>query len=168
VLVVVVSAALLGYLAIQWARYAHAASNQTKCVANLKLLGEACKMYQADWHDVLVPYGAPFTWDHQRGAIWPQLLEPYLRQISRRVSPNTMINVLCCPAVPAEEQCFCPAMHYGMNRECGGWMPGGKPVVVSLRKVAYPHATVMIAEATCVDQGGTLFAAKPSEFKPND
>ena len=55
-------------------RHARALSAQIECAENLKALGVACDMYQADFDDVLVPYGAPFTW----GKMWPDLLNRYV------------------------------------------------------------------------------------------
>ena len=140
-------------------------SEQWTCAANLKRLGEACAMYQTDWHDVLVPYGAPLAWK-PRG-MWPYLLDDCLRKMPDVAMKRS--RAFTCPAdLGAEEGGWPYHLSYGMNWNCGGWTPGEKPLVVPAKTVKFPSATIRIAEVMWEAQGGSLFAAKPSEFKPND
>ncbi|MCL6520561.1 MAG: DUF1559 domain-containing protein [Armatimonadetes bacterium] len=137
---------------------------QTTCANNLKQLGVAAEMYQSDWDDVLVPWGAPFDW---AGAHWPQLLDPYLKQIEGgRMTGTNLGKIYRCPSFEADEVASWSAERsYGMNVYCGGWYkPDGSDArVVPLSKVRYPAQTVRIAE-TCWPGGqkGTFFAATPN------
>ncbi len=127
-------------------------SRQQTCAENLKHLGEACAMYQSNWHDVLVPYGSPFAWT---GHKWNELLYPYVQKLPGFADqPMKRARVFMCPALPPEEECSF-SEGYGMNRECGGWMTGDKPVVVRLKSVKYPARTVRIADTRKRGSGGT-------------
>lgn len=150
-------------------RRAHDLSLKEQCVQNLKRLGEACEMYQADWHGVLVPYGAPFAWG-PAGSLWMELLEPYLRRMegpsSSGMNGVNIGKMFMCPSRPSE--CWCVRRTYGMNDRCGGWDPGKEPVVISLKKVRYPRATVRIAEVDWELCNGSLLAGVPSQYRAND
>jgi len=143
-------------------------ANQTTCANNLKQLGVAAEMYQSDWEDVLVPFGAPFAWP-PNGKMWPELLEPYLRQIggSGVMTGTNLGKIFKCPSAAEDELVQWSAERsYGMNAYCGGWMPATPPaqrVVVPLSKVRYPASTVRIAETSWpAMQYGTLFAPQAS------
>lgn len=142
-------------------RHARALSSQVACAENLKALGVASDMYQADFDDVLVPYGAPFSWT---GKMWPELLNRYIDP----PSGATTGKLFMCPAgiVPGETSPFM-GRNYGMNMKCGGWMSeGSTPVVIPLKSVRYPASTIRIAETQWPGGGGTYFAALPSEYDP--
>lgn len=144
-------------------------SEQQTCTENLKRLGVACEMYQADWDDILVPYGAPFQWAGAGGAFWPQLLDVYIRKIpgGRITTTGIMPPEYRCPS-QSDETGYAYERTYGINARCGGWMPGGSPTVVPLRMVRYPQATIRIAESMWHAQGGSFFAARPEEYQPGD
>ena len=165
-LIVLAAAAVLAPVVVYGWRHAGDLSKQRACVRNLQVLGQACKMYQEDWHDVLVPYGVPFAWP-PRGKMWTDLLHPYLKEILVRPGePDRTGKVFECPGYAEERVCY--ARDYGINRQCGGWMPDKKPIVVPLKSVEYPRSTIMIAETNWYSQGGSFWAAKPSEFTPGD
>ena len=168
-LIVVVALAAVIPVTAYALRRAHEVSMQQTCAQNLKTLGEACKMYQGDWQDVLVPYGAPFDWP-PKGGMWPDLLDPYLKKIEKGESNSRRRTgvLFKCPILVAEECCFSYHIDYGINEKCGGWLPDKKPVIVALKSVRYPESTIRIAETSWEGQGGTFFAANPSEFKPGD
>lgn len=137
---------------------------QTTCANNLKQLGVAAEMYQSDWDDVLVPYGAPFQWGQ---GMWPTLLNPYLKQIMGDTmdAEGKLGKVFKCPsAVEDEVASWSAERSYGMNPFCGGWMSDPKyAVVVPLSKVHYPAQTVRIAETWWGSaQKGTFFAPYPT------
>jgi len=140
-------------------------ANQTTCANNLKQLGIAAEMYQSDWDDVLVPWGAPFAYTPP--GHWPSLLDPYLRQISQTILTGSSLGkVYRCPSAAEDEVAAWSAERsYGMNIYCGGWYPGTRPedrVVVPLSKVRYPASTVRIAETSWPTAGtGTFFAPTP-------
>lgn len=166
-LAVIACAAVVIWVAAFAIQRAREVAEQQQCAENLKHLSEACQMYQADWHDVLVPYGAPFAWDSN--GMWPCLLAPYLKRLFGSADGSGPIGrVFVCPGFPPEERCFCGQGDYGINPQCGGWMPKGKPVVMPLKSVKYPTSTIRLAESRWHAQGGSLFAARPSDFKPND
>lgn len=156
---------VLGPILAVGLRQGREASAQIKCVENLKALGVACEMYQADWDDVLVPYGAPFAWPPQ-GAVWPMLLNKYVDPLN---AGTTLGKLFKCPATAMEEPTgFAYDRSYGINIKCGGWMPGGTPDVVPLKKVKYPGSTIRIAESSWQAQGGSYFAPQPVNYIPND
>ncbi len=163
-LMLLVAAAVVVPVSAYGIRHAKEVSKERTCAENLKHMGEACAMYQSDWHDVLVPYGSPFAWT---GHMWPELLGPYFVKLPKNTyklsRPGSFME---CPALPPEEQAW--GMDYGMNTECGGWMSGGKPVVVRPSNVKYPAKTIRIAETRWLETGMLLLAARPSEFKPGD
>lgn len=142
---------------------------QTTCANNLKQLGVASEMYQSAWGDVLVPYGAPFAWGNA-GNMWPELLEPYLRQIESSSGTMTGTNLgklYKCPAATEEEEAgWAYERSYGMNTYLGGWDPGGTPRVVAVSKAKYPSQTVRIAESDFKQVSGSLLAPFPSNFDP--
>ena len=165
-LIVFAAAAVLAAVAAYGLKYARYAPMQRSCVNNLKLMGEACKMYQHDWQDVLVPYGAPLAWP-PNGSAWPDLVDPYLKSmLSTDAAPARTGRIFKCQRA-VEESCF-SLRSYGMNEKCGGWLPDKKPVTVALKSVRHPESTIRIAEALWEAQGGSFFAAKPSEFVPGD
>ena len=135
---------------------------QTTCASNLKQLGVASEMYQSDWEDVLVPWGAPFAWTPP--GHWPMLLNPYLRQIAGTTLTGTNLGkIYRCPTFEEDEVALWSAERsYGMNTYCGGWMPGGTPIIVPMTKVRYPASTVRIAETSWpAAKTGTFFAPTP-------
>lgn len=144
---------------------------QTACANNLKQLGIASELYQTAWGDVLVPYGMPFAWT---GHMWPELLDPYLKQISGgRMTGNNLGKLFECGAARKEEEGNMGERSYGMNFECGGAMSqqainDQDPdllKVISISKVKYPSSTIRIGETRWTGQGGgTLFAARPEEY----
>ncbi len=140
---------------------------QTTCANNLKQLGVAAEMYQSAWGDVLVPFGAPFAWG-AAGNMWPELLEPYLRQIESgtgKMSGTNLGKLYKCPsAVEEEESAWAYERSYGLNTYCGGWDPGGTPKVYAVSKAKYPSQTIRIAEAQFKQAGGSLLAALPSNY----
>lgn len=145
---------------------------QTACLNNLKQLGVASEMYAGSWGDVLVPYGAPFAWP-PNGRMWPELLDPYLRQIEGgRMTGANLGKIFKCPAAREEEETgFAFERSYGMNIRCGGWMPGATGaniVVVATSKAKYPSQTIRIAETEWKAQGGSFYAAQPISYIPND
>lgn len=143
---------------------AREASEQQTCTENLKRLGVACEMYQADWDDVLVPFGAPFSW----GQMWPQLLDTYIREIpGGKLNGSNLPPEYQCPSRP-DTTAWAYERTYGINQQCGGWYSGGTPVVVPLKKVKYPQATIRIAEVSWSAQGGSFFAARPTSYVPGD
>ncbi len=144
-------------------RHARALSSQVACAENLKALGVASDMYQADFDDVLVPYGAPFAWG---GTMWPDLLNRYIGH-----SSSSQGNPFKCPLPGLSgQESFSAGRSYGMNMKCGGWMSeGSTPVVVQLKSVRYPASTIRIAETQWPGSaGGTIFAALPVEYVPGD
>jgi len=157
VAVVVVLAPIL----VAGLRHARALSSQLECAENLKALGVACDMYQADFDDVLVPYGAPFTW----GKMWPDLLNRYVDPSSS--SPGKLFK--CPGTAPDSITGFGSERSYGINSNCGGWISDySTHVVVQLKKVRYPASTIRLAESSWQAQGGSLFAARPDEYIPSD
>lgn len=141
-------------------------SEQQTCTENLKRLGVACEMYQADWNDVLVPYGAPFAW--YPNGMWPALLDTYIRKIPGTLSGSNLTPEYQCPSRP-DTTAWAYERTYGMNMNCGGWISSiGTKVVVPLKTVRYPQATIRIAETWFGLQGGSWFAAKPVEYVPGD
>jgi len=139
-------------------------AKQTQCANNLKQLGVAAEMYQSDWEDVLVPWGAPFDW---AGAHWPQLLDPYLKMIEGgRMTGTNLGKIYRCPSFEEDEVAEWSAERsYGMNIYCGGWFAvnGSDAKVVPLTKVRYPASTVRLAETSWPDhQTGTFFAPTPN------
>jgi len=143
------------------------ASEQQTCTENLKRLGVACDMYQADWDDVLVPYGAPFGYA-PAGHHWPELLDLYIKKIPGGLFYTGMMPPeYRCPSQP-DQTAFAYERTYGINQYCGGWMPGMSPSVVPLKRVRYPQATIRIAETAWSAQGGSFFAARPEEYTPGD
>lgn len=169
VIAVLIAVAALAWTAVAVAKSLREAAQQNQCMENLRLLGRACEMYQNDWHGVLVPYGAPFAWA-PNGTMWPELLKPYLGKTAGSAKASVRVGrVFVCPSADPEEEDPCGLdRYYGINALCGGWMPKGKPVVVSLKSVRFPQATIMIAEVRWLEIGATGFAAKPSEFVAND
>jgi len=166
VIAVLAAVAALAWTAVAVAKNLREASRQNQCMENLRLLGRACEMYQNDWHGVLVPYGAPFAWSPN--GIWPVLLDPYLKRMVGGASVRTnLAKIFKCPDDEGLE-CFCFRPSYGMNQRCGGWQPKGKPVVISLKSVKFPSATIRIAEVMWEAQAGSLFAARPSDYRPHD
>ena len=147
---------------------AREASEQQTCTENLKRLGVACEMYQADWDDVLVPYGTPFGW-YPSGRYWLELLDVYVRKIpGGHISGTGNIPPeYRCPSQP-DQTGFAYERTYGINQQCGGWMSGGSPVVIPLKKVKYPQATIRIADVSWPPQGGSFFAARPDEYRAGD
>jgi len=143
---------------------ARAKAQHATCINNLKQLGLAAEFYQEDWDQVLVPWGAPFAWPPE-GRMWPELLNPYLRQIEgeRMYEPGKLGRIFRCPVAAEDEvQQFSAERSYGMNHYCGGWLPGQEPAAVPLSKVRYPAQTVRIAETWWPErQSGTFFAATP-------
>lgn len=137
------------------------ASMQITCAENLKALGVAAEMYQADWDDVLVPYGAPFQWSPN--SMWPTLLNRYISPGS-----TSLGSVFKCPAPASSTDGWAYERTYGMNQKCGGWLPGGTPVVVSVKSVRYPASTIRLAEVSWLAQGGSYFAAQPVNYYPGD
>ncbi len=170
-LIVLAGAAVLVPVVVYGHRYARDLSEQQTCVNNLKTLSEACKMYQEDWHNVLVPYGVPFAWPPQ-GRMWPELLKSYMKESRDAKQGNAREHrflAFVCPTPDPEDEDPCGFdRYYGINMECGGWMPKGKPVVVPMKSVKYPGSTIMIAEERWHAQGGSFFAAKPSDFDHKD
>ncbi len=141
---------------------------QTACANNLKQLGVASELYQSAWGDVIVPYGMPFGWT---GHMWPELLDPYLKQISGgKMTGSNLGKLFECGAARKEEEGTMGERSYGMNIWCGGAMSAqdcadGKADVVSVTKVKYPSSTIRIAETRWTgNTGGTLFAALPEEY----
>lgn len=148
---------------------------QTACINNLNQMGKACEMYQQAWGDVLVPYGAPFLWAGQGGAMWPQLIDPYLKQIEggKLVTTGKMGKIFKCPAaVEEEETAFAFERSYGMNTTMGGWMalnPRPQDIDVNpVSKAKYPSQTMRIVETEWKAQGGSYFAADPRQYDPNN
>ncbi len=165
-LMLLAAAAVVVPVSAYWIRHLRNVSRERTCAENLKHLGEACAMYQSDWHDVLVPYGSPFAWT---GHMWPELLDPYIRKIPGLAEEPIIGRFFECPEFPPEHEMSCGERSYGMNAECGGWMLKEKPIVVRLKAVKFPGKTIRIAETQWLGNGGdTLFAARPSEFKPGD
>jgi len=133
---------------------------QTTCASNLRQLGVAAEMYQNDWEDVVLPWGAPWG-----GAIWPQLLNPYLRQMAgNNFTGSSLGKVYRCPSCEEDMIAGWSAERsYGMNIYVGGWMAGNNPVVVPMTKVRFPSCTVRIAESSWpTAQTGTFFAPTPN------
>lgn len=150
---------VLGPILAVGLRHARALSAQVECAANLKALGVASDMYQADFDDVLVPYGAPFSW----GTLWTELLNRYVDPSSS--SPGKLFR---CPGpAPGSLTGFGNERSYGINVNCGGWMSSNGPyVVVHAKKVRYPASTIRLAETEWNGSaGGSLFAASPTEFE---
>lgn len=145
---------------------------QTTCINNLNQMGKAAEMYQMAWGDVLVPYGAPFGWP-PNGAMWPQLLDPYLKQIEGgKVAAGKMGKLFKCPAAVEEEETgFAYERSYGLNIKCGGWNPDPKPneiIVVPTSKAKYPSQTIRMAETEWKAQGGSFFAPRHDEYVAGD
>jgi prepilin-type processing-associated H-X9-DG protein len=158
---------VLGPILAAGLRHARALSAQISCAENLKALGVACDMYQADFDDVLVPYGAPFAWPPQ-GIMWPDLLNHYVDP-SYGGPAGTQGKLFRCPAVVISgDPGFASSRNYGINVNCGGWVSGGAPLVVKLKSVRYPASTIRLAETEWKASGGSLFAARPDEYVPGD
>lgn len=155
---------VLAPILVDGLKQGRALSAQVECAENLKTLGVAAEMYQADWDDVLVPYGAPFTWNPP--GMWPTLLNKYVDPLN---TGTTVGKLFKCPATAMEAPTgFAYERSYGINIQCGGWMPGGTPVVVPAKKVRYPASTIRLAEVSWQAQGGSYFAALPTNYVPND
>jgi len=138
-------------------------SEQQTCSDNLKRLGVACEMYQADWDDVLVPYGAPFAWGYA-GDHWPELLDVYINRIpGGQMSGANLPPEYQCPS-RLDTVAWAYERTYGMNTYCGGWDPGGTPRTKFVRDVRYPNATIRIAESCFPQAGGSLIAPLPSHY----
>jgi len=141
---------------------------QTACVNNLNQLGKACEMYQQAWGDILVPYGTPFAY-WPAGRHWVELLDPYLKQLEGgHADAGKIGKIYKCPsAVEEEESGFAYERSYGINQYCGGWMPGGTPVVTPVSKAKYPSQTLRLAETEWKAQGGSFFAPRIDEYVAN-
>lgn len=135
-------------------KHTRAATEAVKCAENLKCIGVACEMYQQDYDDVLVPYGAPFAY----GSMWPELLNRYAGTPGAALSP-----IFKCPQPPPTTG-WAYERSYGINILSGGWMQGGTPVVVPVKKITYPHATIRVAESAWPMQGGSYFAPQPKDY----
>ena len=148
---------------------AREASEQQTCAENLKRLGVACEMYQADWDDVLVPYGAPFAWTPC--GMWPILLDAYIRKIPGSIPYGDVPPEYRCPSRP-DTKAWAYERDYGMNQKCGGWMAvnptPSQIVVVPVAKVRYPSQTIRIADVEWGAVGGSWFAATPVEYIAGD
>lgn len=165
--IVAIILVLLPVLACTVDRVREASEHQI-CTDNLKRMGVAAEMYQADWDDVLVPYGAPFAWAPS-GHMWPELLDVYIKRLPGAIVAGTgqIPREYRCPS-PPDQTGFAYERTYGMNMKCGGWSPGQGPVVVPLKSAKYPQATIRIAEVMWTAQGGSWLAATPPEYIPSD
>ena len=105
--------------------------------------------------------------------MWPQLIDPYLKQIEggRLVTTGKMGKLFKCPsAVEEEEGGFAFERSYGMNQEMGGWFSanGAGARVVTVSKAKYPSQTMRMAETQWRAQGGSYLCADPRTYDPND
>ncbi len=146
------------------------ASEQQVCTDNLKRMGVAAEMYQADWDDVLVPYGAPFGWG-PTGHFWPELLDAYIERLPGPIVTTGQIpREYRCPS-HLDQTGWAYERSYGINIKCGGWSPNAQPshvVVVPITQIRYPQATIRIAEIEWGVQGGSWYAPQPIDYLPND
>lgn len=164
--IVAIILVLLPVLACTVDRVREASEHQI-CTNNLKRMGVAAEMYQADWDDVLVPYGAPFTWA-PTGRVWPELLDAYIKRLPGPIVTTGQVpREYRCPSHP-DQTGFAYERTYGMNQKCGGWYPGQGPVVVPLKSVRYPQATIRIAESEWAAQGGSWWAPRPQDNPSQD
>lgn len=137
---------------------------QTVCINNLKQLGIACDMYQSAYGDVLVPSASIEKLPNGEEDVhpWPELLDPYLKQMSGRAYDGGTGKVYKCPASPEEAEGLAGwqfERSYGMN-----WYLGYGERVVPVSMAKHSAATLRITESWGL-QGGSMYAPMPNMQK---
>jgi prepilin-type N-terminal cleavage/methylation domain-containing protein/prepilin-type processing-associated H-X9-DG protein len=169
-LVVIAIIAILAAILFPVFARAQAKAQQTSCLSNEKQLALAFLMYAQDYDDTMPPayyfsnsytveHGWDFTIDWSTMTFTLGLIGPYTR--------NQQINA--CPQAAALASYDRKLTGYAYNASFVGrtWDEGGSPA--RLEQIAYPVATVMLADAAYWDTfgnaaTGTNYLRAPGQY----
>lgn len=147
---------------------ARAKALETTCVNNMKQLGTACAMYEADNDDMLVPIGNP-VWGPV-DAMWLALIDPYVKNLDLGASDDDKRygRMYRCPAAPEEDMTAGWQFYrgYGYNPYLGYTTTSGGGTLFPSAKVKYPASTIRITESIYAPDPNTGISAGGSWQMP--
>jgi prepilin-type N-terminal cleavage/methylation domain-containing protein/prepilin-type processing-associated H-X9-DG protein len=94
-LVVIAIIAILAAILFPVFARAREKARQATCQSNLKQMGLACSMYETDYDGTITP--AMLGWSY--GAMWPDLVDPYIRSLAKGANWE-MKGIYRCPDAP--------------------------------------------------------------------
>jgi prepilin-type N-terminal cleavage/methylation domain-containing protein/prepilin-type processing-associated H-X9-DG protein len=191
-LVVIAIIAILAAILFPVFGQARAAARQSVCQNNLKMIGDACSMYENDWAKI-----TPACLDHNGGGcwdtmadFWQAMIDPYLKQLKKAdTSGNSNLGgVYVCPDIPPSERLSDHTKLSDTLKRCYGYnwyYLGGSPGVDrsdpnygryfhTLAEVARPTKTIRLLEIwqfgnwNVFSRGcGTMLCYPPSVYSSN-
>lgn len=160
-LVVIAIIAILAAILFPVFNSARAAARQSVCQNNLKMILQACAMYENEWGMILpacVDRNNNNTcWDTMND-FWQALIDPYVRQLKKAdTSGNSNLGgIYVCPEIPPSEYIPTHEKLSDTLKRCYGYNwyylgghptdPNNKRYFHSLAEVARPTKTIRLLE----------------------
>jgi prepilin-type N-terminal cleavage/methylation domain-containing protein/prepilin-type processing-associated H-X9-DG protein len=166
-LVVVAVVALLVSLLLPALTGARDASRATKCLSNLRSIGQSVVLYQRDWKDYF-PLSADGAGNINSDSAWLQSLQPYGVIPAARLCPVDPYRN-SRPSSYATNDAMEPLMPWiDYNPVTKQTVPGGRRIAYTrVTQIPFPHATIHAVESRgtgAVDHVHTVHYTTPTDI----